>query len=329
MPYKDKDEAQALVDVIGDSRWDAVAFARGYLAMASGASPGEAARIAYDAGGGALGRNRELFAKARTEGLFGLLQERERKGSAENAIPKLFPATITEERFIEELDRLRERRSGVEFSDEREAGHGLTDFTLVEDGESLPINIKNAGTRFERAQDLVGLAPDDCVPIPAYKAHAAVEAHPSLLYVVSVDYGLISRLTATLPGLLSLQERQVWGLLQRLSGARLRSAEDAFVFRTVRKYWASLKPLAATTPFQVISARKSLRILQTNPKRTPGVGLRAWGTGASAEVNVHVSVANEMTPWETVAARIEAKGIHDVIGAVNRRRTEEVYDPEI
>jgi hypothetical protein len=36
-----------------------------------------------------------------------------------------------------------------------------------------------------------------------------------------------------------------------------------------------------------------------------------------------------MTPWGTVADRIVAGGLVDVVRAVNRRQMEEVYDPEI
>lgn len=50
------------------------------------------------------------------------------------------------------------------------------DFTLEEAAASLPMNTKNAGARFREAKKLVGLDPDDCIPIPAYKAHGALEA---------------------------------------------------------------------------------------------------------------------------------------------------------
>ncbi len=175
----------------------------------------------------------------------------------------------------------------------------------------------------------MGLASDDCVPIPAYKAHAAVEREPNLLYAVSIDYELIAKLNATIPTLLSRDEAIVWDLLSKCGGEHLRKAEDAFVFSTVRKHWPTLRTLPAGTPFQIISARKAIRILHTQPKRTPGIGLRAWGTGASGEVNVHVSVRNEMTLWSTVAERIAANGVSNIIEAVNRRRQEWVYDPEI
>jgi hypothetical protein len=102
-----------------------------------------------------------------------------------------------------------------------------------------------------------------------------------------------------------------------------------FVFSMVKKHWGRLKEICADNPFFVVSARKAVRVLHTKPQRTPGIGLRAWGTGASAEVNVHVSIEEDMTAWEAVRNRIIENGIQDIIQAVNRKRMEEVYDPEI
>jgi hypothetical protein len=36
-----------------------------------------------------------------------------------------------------------------------------------------------------------------------------------------------------------------------------------------------------------------------------------------------------MTMWDGIEERILSKGLDDVIGAVNRKRMESVYDPEI
>ena len=322
-------EAEALVNVVGSSKWMAVALAWGYLAVVDGHDDEYAAREVYARGGGTLRQSREFVARMRAEGFVRFLPPRERTGPAENPITKLFPATVTEERFLESLDELHVARGSVTYLDDRQANHSLTDFTLLEGEDRLPLNIKNAGTRFARAADLVGLEPDDCIPIPAYKANAAVRALPSLVYVVCPDYDLVGHLETLLPNLMTPEETIVWRLLNQHSGTRLQSAEDAFVFATVRRYWDDIKAVAAAKPFFVISARKALRVLQTKPERTPGIGLRAWGTGASAEVNVHVSLNDEMTPWVVVRDRIVRNGISDIIEAVNRRRVEEVYDPEI
>jgi hypothetical protein len=321
--------AEALTAVIGNSRWEAVTLAHGYLGLLGGTSDEEIARAIYNRGPHTLKRSRELVEALRIEGLLSLLPPRERTGSAENPITKLFPATITEQRFLELLEELCAARLNLTYSDDRESGHGFRDFTIHEGELELPINIKNAGTRFMRAKELVGLDPDDCIPIPAYKAHGALEANPNLLYLVSVDYDLVSSLDRLLPTLLTSEEALVWDLLNDHKGSLLRDAEDRFIFATVRKYWEELKSVARNTPFNVISARRAIRILRVKPKRTPGIGLPAWGTSARGEVNVHISIQQETTPWREVGEHISSGGVASIVSAVNRKRTEEVYDPAI
>jgi hypothetical protein len=282
----------------------------------------------YDRGPQTLKKSKELLGALGTKGFVGQLTLREKTGSAENPITKLFPAAITEQRFLELLDEITTARPSVTYTDNREA-RSLVDFTLREDEEELPINIKNAGTKFEQAASLVGLSPEDCIPIPAYKAHAALERLPNLLYAVSVDYELVGQLQSLLLTLFDPRERIVWELLNGYAGAKVRAAEDAFVTRVVRQHWAAIKAVVSANPFHVVSARKSIRVLQTKPKRTPGIGLKAWGTGAAGEVNVHLSIQEDTTPWPEVAKRITEKGITAVIAAVNRRITEVVHDPEI
>lgn len=325
----DRKAAEALTHCVGETSWEAAALAFAYLKLLDGATDEDAAREAHGRGRMTLKRARELAGRMRKDGFEAALTPRERTGSAENPITKLFPATITEQRFAERLDSLCTSRNTLRYSDDRASGHTLTDFTLQEDERRLPVNIKNAGTRFERALALVGLDPNDSIPIPAYKAYAALEAEPNLLYVVAVDYELIKRLDTELPGILDPSERLAWNLLNRFTGAMVRSAEDAFIFSMVRRHWTALRALAEDVPFRVISARKAIRILQTKPQRTPGIGIRAWGTGASAEVNVHVSIREDMKEWDEIRDRIDGLGLADIIEAVNRKRVEEVYDPEI
>jgi hypothetical protein len=324
----DKDAADALVNVVGDTRWEAVTFAHGFIAQQGGIPLDDAARAMYDRGLKPLKKSKELLGAVGTRGFSGQLTPRKKTGSAENPITKLFPAAITEQRFLELLDEITTARPSVAYTDNREA-RSLVDFTMMEAGEELPVNIKNAGTKFEQAASLVGLAPEDCIPIPAYKAHAALTRLPNLLYAVSVDYELVGQLQSLLPTLLDPRERIVWELLNGYTGANVRAAEDAFVTRVVRQHWAAIKAVIAANPFHIVSARKSIRVLQTKLKRTPGIGLKAWGTGAAGEVNVHLSIKEDTTPWPEVAKRIAEKGIVDVIAAVNRQVTEVVYDPEI
>lgn len=321
--------ARALVGILDNAPWEAVALAHGYLKLLSGATEEAASRFSYNMGAASISASAQLLRRAVGEGFLSVLQRRERTGSAENPITKLFPAAITEQRFLELADALCATRKELIYSDDREAGHTLTDFTFREGALELPVNVKNAGTRFEKAAQLVGLDPDNCVPIPAYKAYGAIEKLGHLIYVISVDYELIGVLDSLLPKLFDAREKTVWELLNAYGGARVRKAEDVFVSRIIKRHWGDIREKVRPTPFQVVSARKAIRILQTKPQRTPGIGLRAWGTGAAAEVNVHLSIVDETKPWPEVADRISVKGLSNIISAVNRKRTEVVYDPEI
>ncbi len=321
--------AKALAEVFGNSPWEAVALAHGYLRVLKGESEDAAARVSYEMGAATLTASRQLLKRAVKEGFLSVLQRRDRTGSAENPVTKLFPAAITEQRFLELADDLCTSRKGLSYSDDRQAGHSLTDFTLREGELELPVNVKNAGTRFEKAAELVGLDPNDCIPIPAYKAYGAVEKLGPLIYVISVDYQLIGVLDSLLPKLFDERERVAWDLLNSYAGARVRKAEDAFVSRIVKRHWDKIGARVKDNPFHVVSARKAIRILQTMPQRTPGIGLRAWGTGASAEVNVHLSISGDTKPWPDIADRIRVNGVSDIITAVNHKKTEVVYDPEI
>lgn len=322
-------DPKLLLEVLPKSRWIGAQFARAAIAVAEGASAESVARALYREGSLTLTKAKETVASLANDPLESLLTARTKTGSAENPITKLFPAAITERQFVEALDVLRAARPSVQYRDDREAGHTLVDFTLTEGDDEVPVNVKNAGTRFENAATLVGLSPDDCIPIPAYKAHDAVEKVPNLLYAVCVNYGLLAKIRDELLSLLTPAERHVWKILNAYGGTLIRDAEDQFIYGMVSKYWDRFSTHVPLPDFRIVSARKAIRVLQTIPRRTPGIGLRAWGTGASAEVNVHLSVKDETKSWSTIHERIVNGGLADIVQAVNRKRTEVVFDPEI
>lgn len=322
-------DPKCIAKILPDSRWIGACLARAAVALEQGQAADDVARTLYDTSPLTLKKSRETVAGLKKKPFASFLQQRERTGSAENPVTKLFPAAITERQFLEELDRLSEERPSVAYRDERFGSHSLVDFTIVEDDLELPINVKNAGTRFENAAALVGIDPNDCIPIPAYKAYDAIEKVPNLLYAISIDYSLIGKIESQLLTRLTKDEAQVWRVLNMYAGPHIRDAEDRFIYSTVNKHWVDFSEHVSLPVFRMISARKAIRILQTLPKRTPGIGLRAWGTGASAEVNVHVCVSAETKPWDEIHSRISARGVTDIIDAVNRKKTEVVYDPEI
>ena len=321
--------AASVKQVLSDSKWVGAALACAQMMLSEGASEDQAARHLYESDAYTLTKAREIVGRLKKEGFTSILEKRTKTGSAENPVTKLFPAAVTERQFLGELDRLRSERKTVDYKDERFSGHTLVDFTVTESDLALPVNVKNAGTRFENAAQLVGLDPNDCIPIPAYKAYDAIEKEPNLIYAISVDYTLIRKIESHLLTLLNRQEADVWHLLNSFAGARIRNAEDRFIYSIVSRHWEAFSEHVALPVFRVISARKAIRILQKLPKRTPGIGLRAWGTGASAEVNVHISIEQETKSLMEIHERVSSRGLSDIIEAINRKRTEVVYDPEI
>ncbi len=315
--------------ILGESRWIGAQVAKAQVALRAGADKEATARTLYESSSLTLARSREIVETLRDADFESFLEERRRTGSAENPITKLFPAAVTERQFLDQLDQLRADRPRVNYRDERFTGHTLVDFTIVEGDLELPVNVKNAGTRFENAATLVGLDPDDCIPIPAYKAYDAIEKEPNLIYAICIDYTLISKIERGLLTRFSAEEASVWRILSKYAGPLIRDAEDNFVYSMVNRHWEDFSQHVSIPVFRIISARKAIRILQKQPKRTPGLGLRAWGTGASAEVNVHVSVAEETKKWDEIHARIVANGVTDIVEAVNRKKTESVFDPEV
>lgn len=328
--YTDEQAAKAIVAVLPDSRWVGAGLAQAYLwAVEESKDHNDIARHLYDLNCYSRTKAEELVPTLATSGFLRHIKARTKTGSAENPITKMFPAAITEQRFLELVDALRAKRNTVDYEDDRESGHTLVDFTLIEGALRLPINVKNAGTRFESAKQLVGLEPDDCMPVPVYKAYDAIEKEPNLLYAVAIDYGLVDSINTHLIPLFDENEAIVWRILNDFSGTRIRDAEDKFVYGITTRHWESIRQEFANPEFRLISARKSIKIFQKQPKRTPGIGLRAWGTGASAEVNVHISIAEETKPWSEVFERIVGKSLGDIIEAINRKKTEIVYAPEI
>lgn len=327
----------ALSSVLGDVDWEVAALGRAFLLRENGADPETAGRVIYERSRRhTLTRSKEIVQDFPERHFLEYAKERTRTGSAENPVTKLFPAAITERRFVDRLEPLVAERPSLSFEDDRHERRGLSDFTLLEEPDelplvderhALPINVKTATTLFRKAEDLVGLEPEDCLPIPAYKAHGALEKLPDLIYVISPDWELLDILPDLLEDLLSAEERRVWAALNEYAGSGIRDAEDRFVFRTVETHWDRIRATVADNPFHAISAKKAIQILREKPKRTPGIGMRAWGTGASAEVNVHISISEDTVPWERVSDRIRRDGVRQLLADLRRTTHVEVHDP--
>jgi hypothetical protein len=242
------------------------------------------------------------------------------------AFQNLVVGTIAERVFWE--DHLMSLEAyGFRAVDYHERGENR-DFGLQRDGLELPINVKTASSLFRTAQRQVGLAPEDCIPIGAYKAVGASGRIPTLVYVDLVDFTFRERVDNfidTLGGDLAVG----WQLLSWHLGKGVRKAQDRYVQTLFERRGAQLKALAPpSTGFRVISAKRVLAIMRENPRRVPGLGIKAAGTGGfNAEVNVHISVHDETIPWDDVVGQCHDHGIQYVLDQITRTVMAEVSAP--
>lgn len=204
------------------------------------------------------------------------------------------------------------------------------DFAVQRDTLELPINVKVASTKFREAQRVVGLDPDDCVPVGAYKAIGASERVSDLVYVFLVDFSLRERVDAfvdQLVGPLAIG----WHLLSWYAGRGARRAQDRFNVALFDAQAAALMALVpGVTSYRVISAQRVLSIMRKLPRRVPGLGVKAAGRGVfQAEVNVHVSVSQETRPWDEIADQLRREGIQPSLDEIRRTAPSVIPDPAL
>ncbi len=218
-------------------------------------------------------------------------------------------------------------RHGFEIADYHEAGENR-DFGVRSNGVELPINVKVASTLFREARRVVDLDPEDCIPLGAYKAIGASERVRDLVYVFLVDFGLRERVDAFMDDLdedLSIG----WHLLSWFGGRGMKRAQDEYINALFERHDAELRALApGVTSFRAISAQRALGIMRRQPRRVPGLGVKAAGTGViRGEVNIHISVEHETRPWDVVAEELKTGGIQPVLDQITHTIMAEVPDP--
>lgn len=131
--YTDEQAARAIVAVLPDSRWVGAALAQAYLwAVEGNKSLDDIARHLYDLNCYSLTKAKELVPTLATGGFLNHIKARTKTGSAENPITKMFPAAITEQRFLEEVDALRAKRKTVDYEDDRESGHTWQEMAAIQ-----------------------------------------------------------------------------------------------------------------------------------------------------------------------------------------------------
>jgi len=120
-----------------------------------------------------------------------------------------------------------------------------------------------------------------------------------------------------------------WHLFSWYAGRGAKKAQDRYNATLFDRRGLELMALAPeVTKYRAISALRVLAIMGKNPRRVPGLGVKAAGRGVfQAEVNIHVSVENETKSWSEVADELKQLGIQHVLDKVRRRQAAEVSDP--
>lgn len=178
-----------------------------------------------------------------------------------------------------------------------------TDYRLL-NGSSNPIcrfNIKFHGSLFREARRFVGLDPEDCFALAAYKINNALrrqedERLPYIFLVLSVP-----DLSAADVGRL-VPDDYVWALT--MLGGKM-AVEEAMVSRLLGPdHLPRFRPILDKMPagqFRVISAAKASRLLHDRLfERVHALSLKGFTRKfRNAEVDMHFSLSQELTPVRT------------------------------
>lgn len=213
------------------------------------------------------------------------------------------------ESVFESLYRETVGTSDLQLIDDREA-RGETDY-LVLNGlgrQVFRINIKFHGALFRRAQELVGLDPQDCFALATYKIYAALQRQdeellPYIFVIVGVrglmgetvgeeiplplvKLAALPRQTPGMSGVRQIEDR----IVQRLTTAPAMLGFDA----RLREYTRELRE----ADWYVLSARRANALLverlfdRAYALRVP----RFAANYRNAELDMHFSLSQDLTP---------------------------------
>jgi hypothetical protein len=233
------------------------------------------------------------------------------------------------ERAFEEIYKTTLGTTELRLEDARE-GRTDTDYRVL-NGAGRPVfrmNIKFHGTLFRQAMELVGLAPEDCFALATYKIKQGLDKQDSevLPYVFVVLSCPVSALDvgAAIPsefvdlGCLVHASRRITGK-RRIEEKIVECLADGGVpsFSTTLM---ELRVKIAAAPWRILSARRADRLLRDKLfERVYAVRVRGFTRSYQrAEVDMHFSLASDMTPLPDLLKKIGEVGLHGVTGMLER-----------
>lgn len=247
---------------------------------------------------------------------------------AETMLGQLLIGQLAEQAF-ELIYRNTLGTTELKLEDQRESRND-TDYRVLNGGgrQVFRMNIKFHGARFRKAQELVGLDPEDCFPLATYKINQGLQKQqkeilPYLFVIISspisaVDVGkqlprdyvqlaALAHASKAIKGKRKLEERLVNHLI-------------ASPTPEVAELVTALRDRLASAPWRVISARKADRLLRDLLfERVFAVRVRGFNRNyRNAELDMHLSLEQDMTPLARFLTIIREKGLHGATAELER-----------
>jgi hypothetical protein len=246
----------------------------------------------------------------------------EKKQKVRATIGQLIIGNLAEQVFEDTYRRTVGSRDLL-LEDDRSGG-GDTDY-LVRNGQGRQVfrlNIKFHGSQFRKAQELVGLPPEDCFALATYKIYSALQKqeHEHLPYIF-VIVG-VPHLTGAVVGAAVPADVVEFATLARHS-ARLqgkRKVEDAIVqaitarpadFMMVESLNSFLEQIRGAI-WRVLSARRADALLREKLfERAYALRVRGFAMNyRGAELDMHFSILGDLHPLEEMLRVLRDDGLH-------------------
>jgi hypothetical protein len=227
------------------------------------------------------------------------------------------------ERVFEDLYRQTVGSTDLQLRDERSGG-GDTDY-LVFNGQGRQVfrlNIKFHGSQFRRAQELVGLSPDDCFALATYKIYSALQKQekehlPYIFVIVGVpnltgavvgealpadviEFATRARTSPRFPQKRKVEDAIVKAITLRAPDFELAAKIEEFRKRIKEARW------------RVLSARRADQLLREKlfdrayALRVPRFAMNYRG----AELDMHFSISTDLHPLEEMLRILRDDGLH-------------------
>jgi hypothetical protein len=248
------------------------------------------------------------------------------RSRVQTTIAQLLPGRLAEEEF-ESVFAEKLQGTGLSLHDSREIRDD-TDYRIFE-ASGKPVfrlNVKFHGTLFVKAKELVGLEPEDCFALATYKIKQGLDKQdleflPYMFVVAScpvpaaeigraiprriIDLAFLMRASKKITGKRLIEEKLVDWLCHA---------------NEFKETIDDLKHKLRSATWRILSARRADNLLRQKLfERVYAVRVRAFNMNyKNAEVDMHLSLKEDMTPLGDFLEELRLRGLHGIAGKLER-----------